>query len=54
MSHLDRHRAERRRQLTVGDGFRIGLGIAFWHLVLLAIGYFLVFVGAVALGALGR
>ena len=51
---LERHRPERRHQLTVADGFRIGIGIAFWHVVVVMILYSIVFVGMLGLGLLTR
>lgn len=43
----------RRHPLTVGDGFRVGIGIAFWLAVMLVIFYGLVFFGLIALSVLG-
>ena len=54
-SYRDRERASNRYslRLTVGDGFRIGIGIAFWHIDIVSILYGILLVGMFSLALLG-
>ena len=52
MSRLERQREERRRQLTFGDGFRIGFGIAFWMFLFMFVLQGLFFAGLAGIALL--
>lgn len=53
MTNRERYRHRPQPILTVGDGFRIGIGIAFWLCLFTVGGYALVFVLMIGAGAFG-